>query len=50
VTASLGFALCGICRAGTLLMAPAFGVALLVAFERIMPSRARGGFWRRPPS
>jgi len=46
VTASLGFALCGICRAGTLLMAPAFGVALLVAFDRIMPSRARG-FWRR---
>jgi hypothetical protein len=31
VAASVGFALCCLCRAGTLLMAPAFGVALLVA-------------------
>ena len=45
--ASAGFALCGVCRAGTLLMAPAFGVALLAALDRIVPSRVRGGFWRR---
>jgi hypothetical protein len=45
--ASVGFALCCLCRAGTLLMAPAFGVALLVALARIVPSRVQGGGWRR---
>lgn len=47
VAASVGFALCCMCRAGTLLMAPAFGVALLVALDRIVPGRVQGGFWRR---
>jgi hypothetical protein len=45
--ASLGFALCCVCRAGTLLMAPAFAAALFVAFGRSIPIRAPDNVGRR---
>src|SRR5262249_44403691 len=47
VAASLGFAVCCICRAGALLMAPVFGVALLVAARRVPPRLAVGGRLRQ---
>src|SRR5438132_1628147 len=47
LAASLGFALCCICRAGALLMAPAFGLALLVAVRRVYPRLLAGGLLRR---
>jgi hypothetical protein len=47
LAASLGFALCCICRAGALLMAPAFGVALLVAVRRVYPRLLAGGLLRQ---
>jgi hypothetical protein len=39
VAASLGFAVCCLCRGGTLLMAPAFGAALFAAFGRSVSTR-----------
>ena len=45
--ASLGFALCCTCRAGTLLMAPVFGLAVLVAAARVWPRRVHGGLVRQ---
>ena len=45
--ASLGFALSCVCRAGTLLMAPAFGVAVFAAFVRVFPRYAQGSGARR---
>lgn len=46
LAASLGFALCCVCRAGALLMAPAFGLALFAAFRRAFPRHA-GVSWPR---
>jgi hypothetical protein len=45
--ASLGFALCCACRAGTLLMAPAFGLVFFAAFRRTFPEHAAGSLPRR---
>jgi hypothetical protein len=45
--ASLFFAVCSLCRAGTLLMAPGFAAALFVACLRSFPIRAQDGFARR---
>jgi hypothetical protein len=45
--ASLGFAVCCTCRAGALVMAPAFGVAMLVAAGRVCPRRVPGGLVRQ---
>jgi hypothetical protein len=47
VAASLAFAVCCWCRGGTLLMAPAFGVALLAGFGRSFPGRVPGSLVRR---
>ncbi len=45
--ASLGFAVCCTCRAGALVMAPAFGLAVLFAAGRVCPRRFRGGLVRQ---
>jgi hypothetical protein len=45
--ASVGFAVCCICRAGALLMAPVFGLALLEAARRVWPDHVRGGLVRQ---
>jgi hypothetical protein len=47
VAASLVFALCCICRASTLALAPGFAVALFAALRRVAPGAARGGWIRQ---
>jgi len=47
VAASLVFAVCCICRASTLALAPGFGVALFAALRRVAPRASRGGWIRQ---
>jgi len=47
VAASLVFAVCCICRASTLALAPGFAVALFAALRRVAPRAARGGWIRQ---
>jgi hypothetical protein len=47
LAAAFGFALCCICRASAVLMAPVFGLALLVAVRRVHPRLLAGGLLRQ---
>ena len=47
VAASLVFAVCCICRASTLALAPGFAVALFAALRRVAPRAAMGGWIRQ---